>query len=411
VGWALGVVRVAARTRSLLAWSLWLATLVCCAGGLVAALVWVRPLTLGLLAGVAGAALAFPLGYATVGLVVALRRPANPIGWLFSASGLVWALTIPFEPWLNRVLVEHRPLGLAGQVAVVVQEVGWAPAMALGLTLPFLLLPDGRLRSRRWRLVVADTVVGVVLLMVGRALAPGQLTGGPVPVDNPIALSGVADKLATAAVIAGVVLYAISLLVALIGLVLRFRSSRGTERQQLRWVAAGAAAAVAGQLAGGNAPQHTVISSILYAMVLCIPLGVAVAVLRYRLWDLDRLVSRTVTYALVTALLVIPYVLVVPTASKLDEGSGSLAVAGATLTVAALFQPVRRRVQQLVDRRFNRRRYDAVRTVEGFATRLWDQVDLDALNAELLAVVDQTMQPTGPPCGSVPPPDGQVHLR
>ena len=121
--------------------------------------------------------------------------------------------------------------------------------------------------------------------------------------------------------------------------------------------------------------------------------GVAVAVLRYRLWDLDRLVSRTVTYTLVTALLVIPYLLVVPTASKLVEGSGSLAVA-ATLTVAALFQPLRRRVQELVDRRFNRRRYDAARTVQGFAIRLRDQVDLDALNAELLAVVDQTMQPT-----------------
>jgi two-component system NarL family sensor kinase len=160
VGWALGVVRVAARTRSLLAWSLWLATLVCCAGGLVAALVWVRPLTLGLLAGVAGEALAFPLGYATVGLVVALRRPANPIGWLFSASGLVWALMISFEPWLNSLLVEHRPLGLAGQAAVVIQEVGWVPAIALGLALPLLLLPDGRLRSRRWRLVVADMVVG-----------------------------------------------------------------------------------------------------------------------------------------------------------------------------------------------------------------------------------------------------------
>jgi hypothetical protein len=124
-------------------------------------------------------------------------------------------------------------------------------------------------------------------------------------------------------------------------------------------------------------------------MLLSVPVAIAVAVLRYRLWDLDRLVSRTVTYTLVTALLIIPYVLVVPTASKLVEGSGSLAVA-----VAALFQPLRRRVQELVDRRFNRRRYDAARTVEGFGTRLRDQVDLDALHAELLAVVDQTMQPT-----------------
>ena len=172
---------------------------------------------------------------------------------------------------------------------------------------------------------------------------------------------------------------------------LRFRASRGIERQQLRWVAAGAASAVAGL------PSRSAICRGAWVdllAILCVPVGVAVAVLRYRLWDLDRLVSRTVTYTLVTALLVIPYLLVVPTASKLVEGSGSLAVAAATLTVAALFQPLRRRVQHLVDRRFNRRRYDATRTVQGFATRLRDQVDLDALNGELLAVVDQTMQPT-----------------
>ena len=118
------------------------------------------------------------------------------------------------------------------------------------------------------------------------------------------------------------------------------------------------------------------------------------AVLRYRLWDLDRLVSRTVTYALVTALLVVPYLLIVPATGRLAAGSGSLAVAAATLAAVALFQPLRRRVQALVDRRFNRRRYDAARTLDTFATRLRDQVDLDALNGELLAVVDQTMQPT-----------------
>jgi hypothetical protein len=129
-------------------------------------------------------------------------------------------------------------------------------------------------------------------------------------------------------------------------------------------------------------------------LLLCVPLAVAVAVLRYHLWDLDRLVSRTVTYAVVTALLVVPYLVVVPAASGLLQGSGSLAVAAATLAVAALFSPVRRRVQDLVDRRFNRRRYDAAGTVEAFAARLRDQLDLDALHGELLAVVGQTMQPT-----------------
>jgi len=131
-----------------------------------------------------------------------------------------------------------------------------------------------------------------------------------------------------------------------------------------------------------------------WPLLLSVPVAIAVAVLRYRLWDLDRLVSRTVTYALVTALLVLPYLVIVLAATQLIEGSGSLAVAAATLAAAAAFSPLRRRVQDLVDRRFNRRRYDAARTVAGFATRLREQVDLDALHGELLAVVDQTMQPT-----------------
>jgi hypothetical protein len=280
---------------------------------------------------------------------------------------------------------------------VVVRETSWAAAIALGITLPALLVPDGRLRSRRWRLVVVDTVVGVVLLMVGRALAPGPLTGGPVPVDNPFGLPGVAGRLAAAVVVPGLVLYAVSLPVALVGLVLRFRASRGTERQQLRWVAAGATVAVLGAAAtarkgaaagvpdrGGGA-----------GVPVSVAVAVAVAVLRYRLWDLDRLVSRTVTYALVTALLAVPYLPILPAATRLAGGAGSLAVAAATLIAAALFQPLRRRIQDLVDRRFNRRRYDAARTVEAFAARLREQVDLDALAAELLAVVEQTLAPTG----------------
>jgi hypothetical protein len=122
--------------------------------------------------------------------------------------------------------------------------------------------------------------------------------------------------------------------------------------------------------------------------------AIAVAVLRYRLWDLDRLVSRTVTYALVTALLVLPYLAILPAVTRLAGDAGSLAVAAATLAAVAVFQPLRRRVQDLIDRGFNRRRYDAARTMEAFAARLREQVDLDALSAELLAVVEQTVAPT-----------------
>jgi hypothetical protein len=376
------------RTRILVAWSLWLVTFACCAAGLVVTLVVTRPLTLAVLAEGAAFALVFPLGYATVGLVLGLRRPANPIGWLYAGSGLVWSLTIPFDPWVNQLIVDRRPLPLAAQLGALVGEFNWAPAVALGITLPALLVPDGRLRSRRWRPVAAAAVAGPVLGMVGGSLIPGQLQETIVPVANPFGLAGTPGTVAAVVAYSGLVLWVASLLAALVSLVGRFRAARGTERQQLRWVAAGATGAVAGLLVGMAGVVVT------YFAVLCVPLGVAVAVLRYRLWDLDRLVSRTVTYTLVTGLLVVPYLLILPAATGLVGSSGSLVVAAATLAAAALFQPLRRRVQDLVDRRFNRRRYDAAQTVAGFATRLRDQVDLDALQAQLLAVVDQTMQPT-----------------
>jgi len=381
-------VSMRARTRTLVAWSLWPATFACCAAGLVVTLVVTRPLTAGVLVEGGAFALAFPLGYATIGLVLSLRRPANPIGWLFATSGLVWSLTIPFDPWVNQLILDHRPLPLAAQLGALVGEFNWAPAVAFGITLPALLVPDGQLRSRRWRVVAAAALVGPVLAMVAGSLIPGQLQETVLPIDNPFGLAGMAGTVAAVVGYSGLALWLASMLAALVSLVLRFRSSRGVERQQLRWVVAGAAGAVVGLLVGMAGVVVT------YFAVLCVPVGVAVAVLRYRLWDLDRLVSRTVTYAVVTGLLVLPYLLILPVVTRLAGEAGGLAVAAATLTAAALFAPLRRRVQDLVDRRFNRRRYDAARTVETFTVRLRDQLDLDALEAELLAVVDQTMQPT-----------------
>jgi hypothetical protein len=388
-------VDVRPRTKAALAWTLWLVTFGCCAAGLGVTLAVYRPLTVAVLVEGAVYAFFFVLGFATVGLVVALRRPANPIGWLYGAAGLAWAYTLPVEPWLDQLIREHRPLPLVAQVVAAAGTLGWAPAIALGVTLPALLLPNGQLRSRRWRLVVASSVTGVVLVIVAGSLSPGPVE--ELGIDNPLGLAGTAGDVAAVLTVVGVVLHWLSLPPAAVCVVLRFRSSRGIERQQMRWVAAGAAAAVGGLLVSlpsglGIAPNW--ISHIVFPALLSVPVGVAVAVLRYRLWDLDRLVSRTVTYALVTALLIVPYLLVVPAASRLAAGSGSLAVAAATLAVAALFQPLRRRVQDLVDRRFNRRRYDAARTLDRFAARLRDQVDLDALHGELLGVVDQTMQPT-----------------
>jgi hypothetical protein len=380
----------------MLAWSLWLVTFGCCAAGLVVALVVTRPLTLAVLAEGAVYALVFPLAYGTIGLVLTLRRPANPIGWVYAAAGLVWSLPIPLDPWVDQLIRDRRPLPLAAELAAVTGEFLWAPSVALAITLPFLLLPDGRLRSRRWRVVVPASVTGAAIVLGAGSVLPGQLSE-QTPIANPFGLAGTAGTVATVLFSLGLALHVASLLAALTCVVLRFRSSHGVERQQLRWVAAGATAAVTGLLlstliALGAVPG--VADVVVTTALLCLPVAIGLAVLRYRLWDLDRLVSRTVTYTMVTGLLVLPYLLILPAATRLVQGSGSLAVAGLTLAGAAAFAPLRRRVQDLVDRRFNRRRYHAARTVDAFAVRLRDQVDLDALNRELLGVVDQTMQPT-----------------
>jgi hypothetical protein len=381
-------VKLHARTRNMLAWSLWLATFGCCAAGLIVTLVVTRPITTAVLAEGALYALVFPLAYGTIGLVLALRRPANPIGWLYAASGLVWAVEVPWQPWVDQLILDHRPLPVAAQVVAVTGEFIWAPAVALGITLPALLVPNGRLRSPRWRVVAIAAVTAATLGPLAAWFSPVETAETPLPIDNPFGLSGAAGTVAAVVGFTGLVVHTACLPAALLCVVLRFRAPRGVERQQLRWIAAGATVAVIGLLLGSFS------SGVTYLAVVAVPVAVAVAVLRYRLWDLDRLVSRTVTYTAVTALLVLPYLLILPAATRLAAGSGSLAVAALTLAAAAAFAPLRRRVQALVDRRFNRRRYDAARTVERFAARLRDQVDLDAVRAELLVVVDQTVQPS-----------------
>jgi hypothetical protein len=374
-----------------LAWVPWLATMAACAAGLVVALLVARPLTAQVLLDGALFALGFPLGYATVGLVLTLRRPANPIGWLYAASALVWSTLIPLGPWVDQLIREQRPLPLLAQLHAIAEVTLWAPAIALGITPPALLVPDGRLRSPRWRVAVTTAIAGPVLFVVGAVLIPGPTTDMPVTFENPLGQPGLGGEVAKGAAVAGLALHGLSLLAALLCVILRFRSSRGVERQQLRWIATGAAIAVLGVTVPLGDLRGAWLDPL---VVLCVPVAVAVAVLRYRLWDLDRLVSRTVAYALLTLLLGLGYAAVVLGLGRLLPDSSRLAVAAATLAAAALFSPLRRRVQDLVDRRFNRRRYDAARTIGAFAARLRDQVDLDDLRGELLGVVDQTMQPT-----------------
>jgi hypothetical protein len=202
---------------------------------------------------------------------------------------------------------------------------------------------------------------------------------------------------AMAVALPALVLTLLSVVAGGVSLVVRFCRARGEERQQLRWVASAAVVAALGipvAMAGILIESPTVVGLAVLGSAAVLCLAIAAAILRYRLYDLDHVISRTLTYGLLTVLLGLGYAAVVLGLGRLLGRDSSLVVAAATLAVAAAFQPLRRRVQSLVDRRFNRRRYDAARTVEGFAVRLRDQVDLDVLNRELLAVVDRTMQPT-----------------
>jgi hypothetical protein len=236
----------------------------------------------------------------------------------------------------------------------------------------------------------------MAMFTIGSAVHPEPLFNHST-IANPVGIQAARPLLGVLAYLSQ-----LCLLVVVVGsaasILVRFRRARGLERQQLKWLAyAVVVATVALLLASREWAGWAVAEVVALFAVGFIPVAIGVAILRYRLFDIDRLISRTLVYGLLTALLAGVYVTGVFVAGRLLDpahGRSELAVAGSTLAVAALFQPARRRIQRLVDRRFNRSRYDAVRTVEAFRGRLWEEIDLDSLSAELLAVVDQTMQPT-----------------
>jgi hypothetical protein len=347
------------------------------------------------------------LSATTVGAILAARRPRNPIGWLVLAGGLA-LVGYPFVAMYTAtgLFVAPGRLPWVRQVAWVGNWV-WVPFHAC-VALMLLLFPDGRLPSPRWRPVAWTIGVAGGLTLVAAACHPG-----PLEVASLVKEADVTARLTNPLGVAALGrLLEPFLLVLLVGeavgaaaLLLRFRRSRGIERQQLKWVAYAAllfgvqqGGVVLGRLAGLVPDTELAWMEIVDTFTFVIFLvAIAVAVLRYRLYDIDRLINRTLVYGLLTALLGGVYAGVVLVLGQLFGGIAdkppSWVVAGATLAVAALFQPARRRIQQAVDRRFNRRKYDTAKTVEEFATRLRDQVDLDMLSAELLAVVNQTVQP------------------
>ena len=338
---------------------------------------------------------------ATVGALVASRRPHHRVGWLLVALGLSLAASgFAFSYTRYGLVVRPGALPAAGYLAGFANGAVFINLSLTGFVL--LLAPTGTLPSPRWRWWARVQVAALVVAFLSSALAPMPLYPEYPEIGNPLGVAALADGPLTAAFPVGALLILVGLMAGAGSLLSRFRRAHGLERLQLRWLAWGALLAAVALLVALTALVVEGDSVVLQAAVgICVallPLATGAAILRYRLYDLDRIISRTVAYGLLTLLLGGGYAAVVLVLGLVTGvGGGELpswVVAGATLAVAALFQPARRRIQAVVDRRFNRRRYDATRTIEAFSARLRDQVDLDTLSAELLAVVDQTVQPT-----------------
>jgi hypothetical protein len=348
--------------------------------------------------------LAFPL----VGALIASKRPENAVGWLCLAVGLLWELIGVFDYY------GYYGAATPGSVPFPVVMAGisdwmWVPAMGLLGTYVLLLFPDGRLPSRRWRPLAWLSGAVILLLSVDVMLAPGRLVN-LAGVRKPFGIEG-AEWLAAGAYPL-LVLLPLCMLASALSLVLRYRRSGGEERQQIKWIAFAASVVVvlyaiamiasfvfpeeswttAGSVWWLNLLTYAVLSS--FTLV---PIAVGIAVLKYRLYDIDVLINRALVYGSLTVLLAATYlggVVGLQYVFRVLTGQEStLAVVASTLAIAAFFNPLRRRIQAFVDRRFYRRKYDASKTLETFSAKLRDETNLESLNADLVGVVAETMQP------------------
>jgi hypothetical protein len=335
-------------------------------------------------------------GFNIVGAFLISRRPEHAMGRLLCAVALLAAFAFAANEYATYALISAPGSLPAGRVAGWFASWLWYPAVILAVIYLPLLFPDGRLPSPRWRWLAYTTAIVLAAVCVSFALAPeldvGYSDDAP-EIANPLAIRQIEGLLDTTLAVTFPIVVAAALLAAL-SVVRRFRGSRGDARQQIKWFAAGVLLLV---LSLPASEISAIAGSIAFAGgLLAVPIAVAIAVLRYRLYDIDRIVSRTLVYGLLTAGLALTYfglVVGLQAALRPVSGGSDFAIALTTLVVAALFFPARQRLQDAVDRRFNRRAYNAARTIEAFSARLREQVDLDTLRYELLAVVDETMQP------------------
>jgi len=345
----------------------------------------------------------FSAALGVVGFVVASRSPRNPLGWILLGGATFDVLSQDASFYVVAdYRLRHGGLPL-GWVAVLAQP-GWAAGIVL-TGLAVLLFPDGRPPSPRWRWVLWLYLTAATLYLTGVLVASvGAIAGHDIRVDasgNLLVISHPTGSSAWWGVVEAVFLPLLVVCWAgsVAGQAASYRRSSGERRQQLKWLLAGSAIAGVGiPLAVFLSTEHGILAAVVSGIAgacgqLGIPVCMGVAILRYRLFDIDRLISRTLGYAIVTGLLVGAYTGIVLLTTQVFRVHVPVAVAGSTLAVAALFNPLRHRVQHVVDRRFNRARYDADRIVTAFAGRLQDGVDLDAVREDLAGVVQQALEP------------------
>jgi hypothetical protein len=382
------------RAASWLAWSLWLISLLLLPSVILEIYFnWGGPMDIPYAVGF----VAVQLGTATAGVIISSRLPGNAVGWIFLAIGLLLGLLFAAGAYTDLVPDMGYATLPGDWIAAWIGSWIFIPA-AFGLPMFLLLLfPDGRFISRRWRLVGGVLGVTVVFAAAAKAFKPGRISPG---IENPLAPGGAAGEVfqVLSSVTDALALPAFALAVA--GLAVRLWRSRGVERQQLKWFAYSAALVSAGLgtsvfLPDGPAADLAFLVGLLALGGL--PVAAGIAILRYRLYNIDLIVNRTLVYGSLSVTLVALYfggiVLLQSAFIALTGEKSTLAVVASTLLIAALFNPLRRRVQALVDRRFYRRKYDAAKTLEAFSARLREETDLGTLSDDLVGVVRETMQP------------------
>jgi MFS family permease len=384
------------RAAPWLAWSLVVLSVVLVVGGISFALMtrstvperqYYDSVTLSVLA----------LAFSVVGAIIASRLPRNAIGWLFCSVGVTIGFSSFAGDYAEFWLASGFGMGALGETAAWFSSWSWTLLVYVPTSFLLLLFPDGRLPSPRWRPVAWCAVLGLIGFLAGYTLEPGPLEDFP-KIVNPYSVN---SPILAAVVVVGAILASASMVASAVSLIVRTRRAGSAERQQIKWLAYGGALAVGTVFVGGviSVWIGEVGFGLISVGLLGVPIFTGVAIARYRLYDIDIVINRTLVYGALTAALIALYFGGVATLQALfsaftgQEQQPQLAIVVSTLAIAALFDPLRRRIQSFIDRRFYRRKYDARQTLEAFSARLRDETDLEALNDDLVGVVRETMQP------------------